>query len=70
MSVLNVLAVFTVWDEEFNDEFEDSINEVPVDNEPEDLAKETTVCKVILKSNTLKNWQRGNLKKTCPMIAM
>ena len=43
LSVLNVLAVFTVWDEEFNDEFEDSINEVLVDNETEDLAKETTV---------------------------
>ena len=55
LSVLDVLAVFTVWDEEFNDEFEDIVNEV--DNETEDLAKETTVCKVILKSNTLKNWQ-------------
>ena len=40
MSILNVLAVFTVWDEEFNDEFENSINEV--DNETENLAKETT----------------------------
>ena len=41
MSVLNVLAVFTVWDEEINDEFEDIVNEE--DDESEDLAKETTV---------------------------
>ena len=40
-SILDVFAVFTVWDEEINDEFEDIVNEE--DDESEDLAEETTV---------------------------
>ena len=41
LSVLDVLALITIWHNEFSDEFKDSIN--LVDDETEDLAEESTV---------------------------
>ena len=39
MSVLDKLAVITVWNNDVNDEFEESVNEA--DDNTEDLAEET-----------------------------
>ena len=41
LSVLDVLALITIWHNEFSDEFKGSIN--LVDDEIEDLAEESTV---------------------------